>query len=185
MKFFICKKFGKYSISRIFQLFCFYYFTFTIITFFFPSLVFTVILHLPFFNALITPFFVTLAIFLLEERYIILAVEDAGIFLASILYFFPFFKVTFVFFTFKDFVFIVFLTVEPEAGFVSDFFSEAAGFVSGLSSDIPGFVSDLSSDVPGFVFELFPESPGLLLGLSSELPGFVTIEFLRIHLFNF
>ena len=140
---------------EFFQLFHFYYFTFTIITFFFPSLVFTVILHLPFFNALITPFFVTLAIFLLEERYIILAVEDAGIFLASILYFFPFFKVTFVFFTFKDFVFIVFLTVEPEAGFVSDFFSEAAGFVLVLSSD-----------VPGFVFELFPESPGLLLGLS-------------------
>ena len=81
VKFFICKKFGKYSISRIFQLFCFYYFTFTIITFFFPSLVFTVILHLPFFNALITPFFVTLAILLLEERYIILAIEDAGIFL--------------------------------------------------------------------------------------------------------
>ena len=136
---------------EFFQLFHFYYFTFTIITFFFPSLVFTVILHLPFFNALITPFFVTLAIFLLEERYIILAVEDAGSFLACILYFFPFFKVTFVFFTFKDFVFIVSLTVEPEAGFVSDFFSEAAGFV----------------------FELFPESPGLLFGLSSELPGFV------------
>ena len=136
---------------EFFQLFHFYYFTFTIITFFFPSLVFTVILHLPFFKALITPFFVTLAILLLEERYIILAVEDAGIFLACILYFFPFFKVTFVFFTFKDFVFIVSLTVEPEAGFVSDFFSEAAGFV----------------------FEFFPESPGLLFGLSSELPGFV------------
>ena len=124
--------------------------------------VFTVILHLPFFYALITPFFVTLAIFLVEERYIILAVEDAGIFLASILYFFPFFKVTFVFFTFKDFVFIVFLTVEPEAGFVSDFFSEAAGFV----------------------FELFPESPGLLFGLFSELPGFVSGSYTQLDVYK-
>ena len=106
-----------------------------------------------------------MAILLLEERYIILAVEDAGIFLACILYFFPFFKVTFVFFTFKDFVFIVFLTVEPEAGFVSGFFSDVPGFVFGLFSDAPGFVSGLSSELPGFV-------------LSSSSEPFTSITYL-------
>ena len=45
----------------------FSYFTVTLTTAFFPLAVLTVILHLPFLTAFTTPFFVTLATFLLED----------------------------------------------------------------------------------------------------------------------
>ena len=98
----------------------FSYFTVTLTTAFFPLAVLTVILHLPFLTAFTTPFFVTLATFLLEDLNVTFSVALAGFNFALSLTFLPFFNTIRFLLTTTFFAFTVFLS-GFSAGFVSSF----------------------------------------------------------------
>ena len=98
----------------------FSYFTVTLTTAFFPLAVLTVILHLPFLTAFTTPFFVTLATFLLEDLKVTFSVALAGFNFTLSLTFLPFFNTIRFLLTTTFFAFTVFLS-GFSAGFVSSF----------------------------------------------------------------